>query len=155
MSLGVPVDLDEILPTAKQKKLILPSTQTALNGNGASQRAGDAQYGRGPGAAQNDAADPNGRQETSQAGYGRKGQPTASDFDASVARLACGTTEVALANFTDEELEAHVAYLESLRRQAQAAEEFWARRRDDANGDKAAFEGVIENLVKHARRVRK
>lgn len=33
--------------------------------------------------------------------------------------------------------------------------EYWVRRLDGLVGEKEAFEGVIENLVSHARRVRK
>jgi len=33
--------------------------------------------------------------------------------------------------------------------------EYWLKRRDGQIGEKEAFEGVIENLVKHARQVRK
>lgn len=33
--------------------------------------------------------------------------------------------------------------------------EYWLRRRDGLISEKEAFEGVIENLVSHARRVRK
>ena len=60
-----------------------------------------------------------------------------------------------MARLTDEELHQHVQRLEMLTTQADDALTYWRRRIDDAQGDKAAFEGVIENLVRHARRVRR
>jgi len=33
--------------------------------------------------------------------------------------------------------------------------EYWTKRTDEKLGDREAFEGVIENLVKHARKTRK
>ena len=56
---------------------------------------------------------------------------------------------------TDDELQAHVRKLEELTAKVSEVLEYWLKRRDSAVGDKEAFEGVIENLVKHARRVRK
>jgi len=69
--------------------------------------------------------------------------------------MLCTVTDAALANFTDEELRAHVKRLEELTPKASEVLEYWLRRKDEALGDKEAFEGVIENLVKHARKVRK
>ena len=69
--------------------------------------------------------------------------------------MLCSTTEAALSNFTDEELQAHVNKLEGLTGRASEVLEYWLKRKDEALGDKEAFEGVIENLVKHARKVRK
>lgn len=65
------------------------------------------------------------------------------------------TTEAALSNFVDNELQAHVHDLEELTARASEVLEYWLKRKDNALEDKEAFEGVIENLVKHARRVRK
>ena len=69
--------------------------------------------------------------------------------------MLCATTHAALCNMTDDELQAHVTKLEELTAKASEVLEYWLKRRDSAVGDKEAFEGVIENLVKHARRVRK
>ena len=69
--------------------------------------------------------------------------------------MLCSTTDAALANMTDRELQAHVNKLEEMTAKASEVLEYWLKRRDSALGDKEAFEGVIENLVKHARRVRK
>lgn len=69
--------------------------------------------------------------------------------------MLCATTDAALSNFLDDELRAHIQTLEELTAQASEVLEYWLTRKDNALGDKEAFEGVIENLVKHARRVRK
>ena len=77
------------------------------------------------------------------------------ELDLQATRQLCGTTGAALDGFTDEELVQHVAKLEELTEKAREVLEFWLKRKDAALGDKEAFEGVIENLVRHARRVRK
>lgn len=56
---------------------------------------------------------------------------------------------------TDEELKEHVAKLEKLEVVAKEVLEYWTKRTEGALGDREAFEGVIENLVMHARKVRK
>ncbi|KAK4692156.1 hypothetical protein P7C71_g4996, partial [Lecanoromycetidae sp. Uapishka_2] len=78
--------------------------------------------------------------------------PSASPF---TTKMLCTTTEAALSNMTYDELRDHVKKLESLTVKASEVLEYWLKRRDSALGDKEAFEGVIENLVKHARKVRK
>lgn len=56
---------------------------------------------------------------------------------------------------TDEELKSHVSKLETMQGTVQEVLEYWQKRTDEKIGDREAFEGVIENLVKHARKVRK
>ena len=56
---------------------------------------------------------------------------------------------------TNSELQAHIRKLEELTTKASEVLEYWLKRRDSALEDKETFEGVIENLVKHARRVRR
>ncbi|KAH7252357.1 hypothetical protein BKA59DRAFT_394218, partial [Fusarium tricinctum] len=119
VSLGVPVDLDEILPASKQKKLVLPS----LNVSTLSPRTST------------DSRSP--------------------ELDLVAARHLCQTTDEALDGMTDEELKVHIAKLEGLEEAAKEALEYWKKRTDEKIGDREAFEGVIENLVKHARKVRK
>lgn len=85
----------------------------------------------------------------------RKGPAPPPELDLQATRQLCATTAAALDGFADEELRAHVRRLEELTEKAREVLEFWLRRKDAALGDKEAFEGVIENLVRHARRVRK
>lgn len=56
---------------------------------------------------------------------------------------------------TIKELREHVEELESMQGTAKEVLDYWTKRTDEKIGDRDAFEGVIENLVKHARKVRK
>lgn len=56
---------------------------------------------------------------------------------------------------TDAELKAHVARLEGLEGTAKTVLDYWKERTDEQIKEREAFEGVIENLVKHARKTRK
>lgn len=150
VSLGVPVDLDEILPASKQKKLILPSVHLRSGSQSPPE-------GRRPGSRvrlkqDNASVDQN---TSAKASKKRKGPPSAPELDLQATKMLCATTEAALSSMTHNELQAHVKELEELTARASEVLEYWLKRRDSALGDKDAFEGVIENLVKHARRVRK
>ncbi|XWW92108.1 hypothetical protein V2A60_000030 [Cordyceps javanica] len=155
VSLGVPVDLDEILPASKQKKLILPS----LNLNNSSPRAssdargnGVSRLKQGDGNGSSTSVDSQGKPSASKT---RRGLPAEPDLDLVAARYLCNTTDEALSGMTDEELKAHVGKLEAMQGSAKDVLEYWKKRTDEKLGDREAFEGVIENLVKHARKVRK
>ncbi|KAL1884253.1 hypothetical protein VTK73DRAFT_3237 [Phialemonium thermophilum] len=180
VSLGVPVDLDEIHPTSKQKKLILPLLhRTSSSG---SLRAPSSEFGgRSPspsklrvsaatnasstsvdsqgrptaaGASSSDgkAITPGGRSDAAGTRKPRSAEPI---FDLVAARQLCATTDEALDGMTDHELRKHVAKLERMEGTAKEVLEYWKKRTDEKIGDREAFEGVIENLVKHARKVRK
>lgn len=56
---------------------------------------------------------------------------------------------------TDEELRSHVQRLEEMVGRGREVRAWWERRREEREGDKEAFEGVIANLVRHAKRVRR
>lgn len=71
------------------------------------------------------------------------------------ARHTCTITDEALDGMTDVELQAHVKKLESFELTAKEVLEYWQKRTDEKLAEKDTFEGVIENLVKHARKVRK
>lgn len=148
VSLGVPVDLDEILPASKQKKLILPS----IDLDGVSPTRNQAlKEGEGEGT-----------QNTTTTGQAptrtkttRRGAPPPPELDLSAVRRLCATTDAALDGLTDTELKEHVQELENVTLRASSLLEYWLKRRDGLVGEKEAFEGVIENLVSHVRRVRK
>jgi len=154
VSLGVPVDLDEILPASKQKKLILPSIHipgdrsprisTDDRSNGALARV-----------KRENASSASIDSSSSRTERKRKGPPPPPQLDISAATMLCSTTEAALDNFTDDELRRHVKQLQELKERANEVVEYWTKRMESALGDKEAFEGVIENLVKHAKKVRK
>ncbi|KAL2843490.1 hypothetical protein BJY01DRAFT_248595 [Aspergillus pseudoustus] len=155
VSLGVPVDLDEILPASKQKKLILPSinlggpNSTAPGSQSRSQSLARKGSQSGPDSPRTSSAAA--RQRAS-----RRREPSPPpDLDLTSVRRLCATTDAALDGFTDSELQSHMKELEQLTLRASAVLEFWLKRRDGLVSEKEAFEGVIENLVNHARRVRK
>jgi hypothetical protein len=65
------------------------------------------------------------------------------------------TTQVKLEGMSDEELATHVVELQSLAERAKEVLDFWETKCKEAGREKEAFEGVIENLVSFARKVRK
>ncbi|KAK1782056.1 hypothetical protein QBC45DRAFT_403639 [Copromyces sp. CBS 386.78] len=189
VSLGVPIDLDEILPASKQKKLVLPSLEhrrgsssTSLRGDADAESDERAGRSRRPSAAlgrsQAPSVDSRGNPSSSRTpskqpvnkslaatGTGssanrssssaRKGPPPEPVFDLVAAKQLCETTDEALSGMTVKELREHVAKLEAMQGVAGEVLVYWQKRTDEKIGDREAFEGVIENLVKHARKVRK
>ncbi|KAJ5834734.1 hypothetical protein N7447_000760 [Penicillium robsamsonii] len=152
VSLGVPVDLDEILPASKQKKLVLPSID--LEGTGAkSPGARSASQVRKEEGNENNTE--KGQAPSRQKTTPRRGAPPAPEIDLSAVRRLCATTDAALDGLTDSELKLHVQELNQVTQRASSVLEHWLKRRDGLVGEKEAFEGVIENLVSHVRRVRK
>ncbi|KAL7629245.1 hypothetical protein AAE478_000765 [Parahypoxylon ruwenzoriense] len=158
VSLGVPVDLDEILPASKQKKLVLPSIhrvtssgslRTSTDSRSVSQiRKADANNS-------SVSVDSQGKEKPRSASKRRKGPPETPELDLVSAKQLCTTTEEALSGMTDAELRQHVKKLEDMEVLAKEVLEYWKKRTDEKIGDREAFEGVIENLVKHARKTRK
>jgi len=140
VSLGIPVDLDEILPTeTKQKKLVLPSVHLPRHSldSRPSSRAS--------------------RRSGSQARKKRveeKNQTRPDALDIPNARMLCSTSAAALRNFTVEELQAHIKKLEEITAVASEVLTYWLMKRDSAVGDKETFETVIESLVGYARKKR-
>jgi hypothetical protein len=148
VSLGVPVDLDEILPASKQKKLILPS----IDLDGVSPIRNQARKEGEGESTQNTTTT---GQAPTRTKTTRRGAPPPPELDLSAVRRLCATTDAALGGLTDIELKEHVQELENVTLRASSLLEYWLKRRDGLVGEKEAFEGVIENLVSHVRRVRK
>ncbi|OBS18078.1 hypothetical protein FPOA_09806 [Fusarium poae] len=154
VSLGVPVDLDEILPASKQKKLVLPSLNVpTLSPRNSSDSRSVSRLRQGEGNNSSTSVDTQGKPSASS--RKRRGPPPQPELDLVAARHLCQTTDEALDGMTDDELKAHIAKLQGLEEAAKEALEYWKKRTDEKIGDREAFEGVIENLVKHARKVRK
>lgn len=155
VSLGVPIDLDEILPASKQKKLILPSTLSPRSSSDTRRRDGSKVRGK----LENNSSASLDQQIAggtgNRSGRKKKGPPPQPELDLPATRRLCTTTRQALEGMTKEELDAHVVRLEEATVRAREVLNWWERRREEKLGDKEAFEGVIENLVRHARRVRK
>ncbi|KAK6340456.1 hypothetical protein TWF730_002210 [Orbilia blumenaviensis] len=136
VSLGVPVDLDEILPAGtKQKKLVLPSSSHTRKSS---------DIGRG-----------DGDRSTRSSSRRRKEKEAQSKLvDMPSARILCSTSDVRLRAFTVNELEEHVKRLEDVTKEASETLTYWLGKRETALGDKEAFERVIENLVEFAKKKR-
>ncbi|GAB7344296.1 hypothetical protein MBLNU457_2167t1 [Dothideomycetes sp. NU457] len=145
VSLGVPVDLDEILPASKQKKLILPSIHLTTDTPRDSSNLARIKK-ENVSSTSLDSTGPVSKEKRKKTSD-RPGPPPPPEFDSNAASLLCSTTDTAMTNFTDEELKAHVEMLEGLQSRANEVLEYWVKRKESAVGDKEAFEGVIENLV--------
>lgn len=157
VSLGVPVDLDEILPASKQKKLILPSIH--LNSSTGSPRNSTdsrsiSRLKQTDTNASNTSLDSQGKPSRSDSRR-RKPEIPVPQLDLVSARQLCTVTDEALNGMTLDELKEHVRKLEFMQLSANDVLEYWTKKTDEKLGDREAFEGVIENLVKHARKVRK
>lgn len=168
VSLGVPVDLDEILPASKQKKLVLPSIDLGgLSGSHQQQQQPQTKDGTtpstNPGASgktgttipPSPTSTSTPTTSTQEQRYSRRRDNPPPELDLSAVGRLCATTDAALDGLTDEELKSHVSELQQVTQRASTVLEYWLKRLDGLVGEKEAFEGVIENLVSHARRVRK
>lgn len=145
VSLGVPVDLDEILPPSKQKRLVLPNIHLAAG----SPRPSSAierlkEHGANDSSTSVDSKTGQSKRSAKRA---PKGPPPPPDFDLNAAALLCGTTEQAMSVYSDAELKDHVFTLEVLNRNASSVLEYWLQRKDESVKEKETLEGFIENLV--------
>ncbi|TGJ87996.1 hypothetical protein E0Z10_g745 [Xylaria hypoxylon] len=158
VSLGVPVDLDEILPASKQKKLVLPSLHR-ITSNGSLRTSTDSRsvsrLRKSDANGSSISIDSQGKEKPRSGSKRRKVSHQIPEFDLVTAKQLCATTEEALRGMTDIELQQHVRKLKEMEVLANEVHEFWKKRTDERIGDREAFEGVIENLVKHARKTRK
>ncbi|KAF2864834.1 hypothetical protein BDV95DRAFT_508459 [Massariosphaeria phaeospora] len=152
VSLGVPVDLDEILPASKQKKLILPSIH--VPGEKSPRPSADGRSGALGRVKRENASSTSVDSSASKSERKRKGPPPPPELDISSTTRLCSTTDAALSNFTDDELRAHVKRLDELKERAKEVFDYWQKRMESALGDKDAFEQVIESLVAHAKKLR-
>ena len=158
VSLGVPVDLDEILPPSKQKKLILPDINLDPLGRRSESDKAMGSVARLKAKAangSNTSVDSTQSQSRTPSKRRLKGLPPPPDLDLAAVKRLCATTNEKLEGFTDKELAEHVKELEATTEKTSEVLEYWLKKRDGTRKEKEAFEGVIENLVRHARRVRK
>ena len=151
VSLGVPVDLDEILPKSKQKKLVLPYTSTESKQAAGKGAAAKLKADSGDGVDSRPSTPTTVKSSTRK----RKGPPPPPAFNMLEVRSLCAKTNAELEILSDKELKAHVKRLEELVDRGKEVLQYWIRRKEAAVGEKEAFDGVIENLVRHARKVRK
>ncbi|KAJ5055670.1 hypothetical protein J3E74DRAFT_422197 [Bipolaris maydis] len=154
VSLGVPVDLDEILPASKQKKLILPSIH--IPGERSPRPSSDGRSNGGPlgRIRRENESSTSVDSSSSKVDRKRKGPPPPPELDISSTTQLCATTDAALEGLTDDELRMHIDHLKALQERAKEVFEYWQKRMESALGDKDAFEQVIESLVAHAKKLR-
>lgn len=161
VSLGVPVDLDEILPASKQKKLILPSInfpeRSPRHSADSRTNSAVARLKEQNSSTLSIDSSGNGRKSPANGARRRGGREAEIEprFDAPEALRLANTTEAKLQGLSVEELMAHVTAVEECGERARETLGYWQRLKESAEKEKEAFEGVIENLVKHARKVRK
>ena len=149
VSLGVPVDLDEILPASKQKKLILPSIH--IPGEKSPRPSADGRNGALGRVKKENTSSASIDSSASKSERKRKGPSGPPQLDISSTMMLCSTTEAALGNFTDQELQEHIKRLQELKERANEVFDYWQKRMESAMGEKEAFEAVIENLVVFAK----
>ena len=82
----------------------------------------------------------------------KKGPPPPPELDISRMKSLASRSEAEVDELSDTDLQSLVLELEDITKKASQVLEYWLRRRDEAKGEKEAFEGVIENLVRHARK---
>jgi hypothetical protein len=157
VSLGVPVDLDEILPPSNQKKLVLLdiNLRSPSRLSESDKAIGSIARLKSEAANKSNTSLESGQSTSKSSRRKPKGPPPAPELDLGAVKRLCATTVEKVNGFTDAELQEHVKTLESVIGKASEVLEYWLKRRDGALKEKEAFEGVIENLVRHARRVRK
>jgi hypothetical protein len=157
--------LDEILPASKQKKLVLPSGLLNPRSSGLDsarpstegERKEGGQIGKLKAAHDSDAS----------LGSAASGQPKKSrrravkeerrapEFDVAAARRLAQTTQERIDGMSDEELAEHIKEVKRLNELGREYVGYWQLKVEEAGREKEAFEGVIENLVSFARKVRK
>ncbi|KAK0932959.1 hypothetical protein LTR29_015435 [Friedmanniomyces endolithicus] len=158
VSLGVPVDLDEILPPSKQKRLVLPNINLGTSGDseprgGSSTTTTAVERLREGGA--NDSTVSLGSTGSTAAGTGKKGPrrhggkgpPPPPDFELNSAALMCRVTGQAMQGYGDEELREFMGTLERVNLRASEVLEYWVQRKDEGLREKEVLEGVVGNLV--------
>lgn len=121
VSLGIPVDLDEILPKMTHKKLVLPSTRKRDKRSAEERRS-------------------------------RRKIPPPPEFELSSARRLCETTESALNNMSERDLQIHVSTLKAHTTAASDLLTYWLEQRESAQSEKETFEQVVQNLVTYHKR---
>jgi hypothetical protein len=156
ISLGVPVDLDEILPPSKQKKLVLPDINLEPSRKSESDKTVGS-VARLKQQANNDStasldSNQSGKEGKSSRSRRHKGPAPPPDLDLIAVKRLCATTDEKLQGLTEDELKSHVEQLESMTEKTSELLEYWLRRRDGLRKEKEAFEGVIENLIRHMRK---
>lgn len=141
VSLGVPLDLDEILPQKNTKRLVLPAVQSHRGRRGSRSHSATRQP--------DGASTP--REEKKSNG---QGQDLEADTDKNLQdwhQLAV-VSDIALTGMSKDELASHIAALKAATESAAKTLEIWEKKKQTAIKDKDDFESLIESLVEYAQR---
>lgn len=152
VSLGVPLDLDEILPNKNTKRLILPSSRakesekkTDTKSNTDTQEQDAKENQQQPEIAPRDAQSQNEIDELN----------VETELSLSKWQQLANVSVEACEGMEEEELNEHVEALKSAKEQAENLFTKWENKKQAAEKDKEAFEGVIESLLEYAQRLRR
>ncbi|KAK9446983.1 uncharacterized protein V1518DRAFT_422623 [Limtongia smithiae] len=135
VALGMPVDLDEVLPSARaQERLVITSRTKKV---GATPSASTAQPS-----------------DTPALSTPLLAPPPPPEFDYDHARQLARVSDAALQLMTESELKAHLRALEDAKIAASIALAHWMDARSAAAQNKEYYESVIDSSIEYAQRVR-
>jgi hypothetical protein len=143
VSLGVPLDLDEILPNKNTKRLVLPSSATTTKEDAAAAKTESESTAS--------SATPSSKQDSAEI------EQLNIETENSVSKwqqLANVSVE-ACEGMDEAELQSHVDNLKSAIEKGESLFQKWESKKQAAEKDKEAFEGVIESLLEYAQRLRR
>ncbi|ANB11531.1 conserved fungal protein [Sugiyamaella lignohabitans] len=158
VSLGIPLDLDEILPNKNTKRLVLPNTPRKSNHTDS--KKSPAKAGSGPGPTNTTTSTtPEGKSnDVSSRDKKSDDEKEALRQDTQIKLAAwhqlSTVTSEALDGMNEPELQTHVSTLQKALIEAQAMSTQWQQLLQAASQDKETFEGVIESLLEYAQRLR-
>ncbi|KAK7206143.1 hypothetical protein BZA70DRAFT_124789 [Myxozyma melibiosi] len=164
VSLGMPVDLDQVLPTKQtQEKLVLSLKQKKrLSANAGGSQSTETTASRASSSSDKPIT-PLSHANTAtlqpthaSAPVSRTETPVAvPEFDVDRARQLSRVSVAALENMSTAELQSHVEELEQVKVDAAKYLAYWIDMRNTSEEDKAKYEGVIESSIEYAQRLRK
>jgi hypothetical protein len=146
LSLGIPLDLDEILPKKNTKRLVLPATRTVTNSNNQSTKS---LTDNKP----SSLSKVDGRDEKTEKEKEALEQET--DTNLSDWHQLANVSVAALEGMAEKDLEHHISKLNATLIDAQKLYDKWQELKEASLHDKETFEGVIESLLEYAQRLRR
>ncbi|KAK9460825.1 uncharacterized protein V1516DRAFT_616051, partial [Lipomyces oligophaga] len=156
INLGLPVDLDQILPSAgKQEKLVVLSGVSGARRKLGQESTGSLLKESGRESTEQTPGSPLKKlAHTASAPVSRVSSP-AIDFDLNYARRLSRTSSIVLDRMTVQDLQSHIAELERIKIEAATYLGYWIDLRQNAEDDKEKYEGVIASSIDYAERLRK
>lgn len=153
VSLGVPLDLDEILPQKNAKRLVLPAVASRRRSRSRSRTRKEGGDASATSTTSPDATTTNKSQSNTKNAISQIEQDT--DQNLLTWNFLAQVSELAQLGMTTDELETHITDLQKAIEQANSTLTFWETKKTAALKDKEDFEGLIESLVEYAQRVGK